>query len=119
MSKERLEEIKKQLEESNSYDDNPNGYWYRNINWLIEQAELREEQVQRNLQALENINILEDIYDRIESENRRYREALKFYADNMTYNSRFDKEMGAWEITDISKDLGEKAREALGSESDE
>lgn len=36
---ERLEEIKHQLEESNSYDDNPNGYWYHNINWLIEQAE--------------------------------------------------------------------------------
>lgn len=39
----RLEEIKNQLEESNSYDDNPNGYWYHNIKWLIQQAEVSKE----------------------------------------------------------------------------
>lgn len=43
MSKRRLEDIKNQLEKSNYYDDNSNGYWYNTINYLIEQAKLVEQ----------------------------------------------------------------------------
>ena len=48
MGKERLGGIKKQLEESNSYDDNPKGYWYHNINWLIERVQVLNDE-KRNI----------------------------------------------------------------------
>jgi|SRR5690625_2401042 len=100
MSKERLEEIKHQLEESNSYDDNPNGYWYHNISWLIEQAEQTIELVvaydnaQKEIQILKNrIELLKDQYgtvnkglhddvSKFRKQNKRYREALHHIEEN-------------------------------------
>jgi|SRR5690625_4971328 len=78
MSKEQLEEIKHQLEESNSYDDNPNGYWYHNINWLIEQAErVAELEDKMKSHAPEGRNYTNKQYVDLLHENKRYREVLE------------------------------------------
>ena len=114
MTKERLEEIKRQLEESNSYDDNPNGYWYHNIKWLIEQAE--RVHGRNHLMGLEGMyaDCNRTVAD-LTSENKRYREALKFYAKgkHVSYCLYGDSN------NDLVNDYGDVARKALESESDE
>src|SRR5690625_7951360 len=76
MSKERLEEIRDQLEESNSYDDNSNGYWYNAIKWLIEQAE-RAKELEKIKQAhIEELGYIDERLLEAEAQNQRYKEAL-------------------------------------------
>ena len=91
MSKERLEEIKQQLEESNSYDDNPNGYWYRNINWLIEQAERVQELDELVLAYQTELSIKDNANKRNKKKNKRYREAREIieqvYKENYVRNA--------------------------------
>lgn len=83
MSKEWLEEIKRQLEETNSYDDNPKGYWYHNINRLIEQVERVQEleEDNENLQTLSRINRKESM--RLHEQNKSYRKILEKVRQNM------------------------------------
>lgn len=121
MSKERLEEIKKRYDSATIVVfegiDTVN-VDVQDLDWLFEQAELRDEQVQRNLQALEKINTLEDIYDRLVSENQRYKQVLEFYADRSIYNFETETDFDAEETRIINeghifKDFGERARKAL------
>src|SRR5699024_7100300 len=96
--------------------DNPDHVMERieTFEWLIEQAE-RVEELEENLDHGAKVAV--ETARRLHQEreqNKRYKQALEFYADNMTYNSRFDKETCTWEITYISKDLGKKARKELG-----
>jgi len=80
MSKERLEEIRDQLEESNSYDDNSNGYWYNAIKWLIEQAERVQELEKDSNRYRKSIEQVDGDRHKVRSENKRYR---KFFQDIM------------------------------------
>src|SRR5690625_4832571 len=73
MSKERLEEIKEQVEISNTHDDNPNGYWYKNIWWLIEQAERVQELEDRHYRQ----ELIDEHIERLEQQNKRYREDIQ------------------------------------------
>lgn len=113
MSKERLEEIKKRYDSATIVVfegiDTVN-VDVQDLDWLFEQAKLREEQVQRNLQALENISVLEGIYDRLEKENECYREALEFYAERKFYK------VDAFSYNPELVDDGEVARKALEGE---
>lgn len=71
MSKERLEEIK---ENWNNVDW---GIDKSDINWLVEQAE--------RVQELEDIiyqDARQDVIEGLYEENKRYREALEYIADN-------------------------------------
>ena len=123
--KERLEEIEKNLD--------PLGYGMgghlisvNDINWLVGYA---KEQVER-VQELENVNRvlkkssegserakerLRTWIDELEIENERYREALEFYADEETYETKFatDTDEICDSFTLIELDEGKKARKAL------
>src|SRR5690625_1761166 len=113
MSKERLEEIRDQLEESNSYDDNSNGYWYNAIKWLIEQAE-RVHELEESIKG--HIKVKQVLADKLHDSrrrNKRYREALEFYAEEKNYE--FDAFSYGVQLTDA----GEVARKALEGDPDD
>jgi len=111
MSKERLEEIRDQLEESNSYDDNSNGYWYNAIKWLIEQAERADRLKVRCTEiAAESSAVENRLWKRI----NEYESALIFYADEENYKQYSDSfsDSGLSE-SKVSADGGYKARQAM------
>lgn len=100
-------------------------YW----NWLIEQAERVEEleiQLSINTNNMKQLQKEKDEWkDTVKSyymtnqelreQNKRYREALEFYADEETYETKFATDTD--EIFDpftlIELDEGKKARQAL------
>jgi hypothetical protein len=61
--------------------------------------------------ALEIESLRQSVAEK-EAECARYREALEFYADSNIYAFNLDKDLF---MTDIGKDCGIVAREALGS----
>jgi len=82
---ERLEEIKEQVEISNVHDDNHNGYWYRNIWWLIKRVEELE---------YENIELSEQnkrYRESLEYMLKRTREAMKKYGDRNSEEYNFER----------------------------
>lgn len=77
---ERLDEIK------HNWNETDWGIRKDDIDWLIHQAELRQEQVNKNLQALENIDVIQRSYDELKEENQRYKDALeKITKENSLY----------------------------------
>src|SRR5699024_1048837 len=83
MSKERLEEIRKDMAFSNDDAVIKNSHY----EWLIEQAErVQELNNLLNKEVEKGYKMEGKIYDFIE-QNKRYREALEFYAneDNWVY----------------------------------
>ena len=102
---ERLEEIK---ENWNNVDW---GIDKSDINWLIKQAE--------RVQELEDIiyqDARQDVIEGLYEENKRYREALKFYADRDNYKlEHFDPNLDDYMST-VDYDEGQKARQTIGSE---
>ena len=102
MSKERLEKIEKHLD--------PLGYGMgghfisvNDINWLVGYAKEHVERVQK-----------------LEQRNKRYREALEFYANEENYffdEREYKVGLGVPE-SEITIDYGNKARKALEGESD-
>lgn len=102
-----LKEIKDQLKESNLYDDNPNGYWYHNINRLIEQAERVKELEELKVHYGRQIQALTKWNDKGIKQNKLYREALEFYADHQNLIDASDSP---------HFDITELARKALDSE---
>ena len=101
--KERLEEIKAQyhLLTRNGYDL---GAWDEPFSWLIERVQELEEHVEKNRDYLYKCNTLNE---RLERQNKRYRDALELYANKKTY--KYYKES----YIDLLKDGGHTAREAL------
>ena len=110
MSKERLEEIKNShLRGIHSLFGTP---WVsmpkENFDWLIEQAE-RVEELEKVEYALQETYRQEREYNKkLEQQNKRYRETLKFYADEESW-SIYDNHGR----TAIGMDGGQKARKAL------
>ena|SRR5690606_39212629 len=98
--KERLEEIEKNLD--------PLGYGMgghlisvNDIYWLVRYAKEQSKRVQE-----------------LEQQNKRYKQALEFYADEETYEMKFvanTDEIGV-PLTVIELDEGKKARQALEDE---
>src|SRR5690625_235950 len=120
MSKERLEEIEKNLD--------PLGYGMgghlisvNDIYWLVgyakEQAERMQELEQKNDRLKQEADFwrVEDReMMRLSHENKRYREALEFYADEENYE--FETIVSDCDIEVVSKvldDYGQKARKVL------
>ena len=129
--KERLEEIKSRvLRERCTYtvgdDSSREGYRYilsdEDYRWLKEQAE-RVEELEKDLdewrnEAIKVFKRFEEYQERyLETKelNKRYREALEFYANEETYVAKFATDTD--EIFDpftlIELDEGKKARKAL------
>ncbi|HLR88974.1 MAG TPA: hypothetical protein VK042_04540 [Atopostipes sp.] len=96
MSKERLEEIKENMEKFKTtksvreFEEVAAEMLLNHGTWLVEQAE--------RVQELEN-------------QNERYREALEFYGDEKVW-TRYNQQGN----TEISLDGGNKARKALEGE---
>jgi len=51
------------------------------LEWLVEEAELRQEQVERNLKALDYIDEIERRYNDLESKNKRLQEFYDYFAN--------------------------------------
>lgn len=101
MSKERLEEIIKSLEDKAVIDRS-------DYEWLIEQAERLQELKKRYLiLTKENNQVNDELIDEFRK-NKRYREALEFYANKINYLTFIKNGK-----SNIEHDQGEKAREAL------
>ena len=115
MSKERLEAIRHYYREMESFDPGTQS----DINWLIEQAErvqeLEEENI--NLKAIKAGN--EELIKILEQQNKRYREALEFYADENNYREHDLKGIvppRSIAYKPILHDYGSIARKALEGE---
>lgn len=118
MSKKRLEEIKKRLALLHSavdVDDEYKNYIFKDlkVEWLIEQAERVQELEKEKDEWKYTAQSYYMTNQELREQNKRYREALKFYADDKSWE--FDwlddiRESLIW------KDYGEKARKALEGE---
>src|SRR5690625_2591452 len=128
MSKERLEEIKYKLYTLHNCTDTDEAikdfiFYHLKVEWLIEQAERVQELERANKQLerqapgveLELLNMeLTDVL----KQNKRYREALKFYANEENYlfdEKEYKVGLGVPE-SEITIDYGNKARKALEGE---
>ena|SRR5699024_3259284 len=83
--------------------------------WLIEQAE-------KNITCQEVLELQKDALKGLLEQNKRYREALEFYADNQTYTDEQHTSSGVLVGTgylNILSDNGIKARKALEEKTDE
>ena len=114
----RLEEIKAQyhLLTRNGYDL---GAWDEPFSWLIEQAK-RAQELEQKLHFCEmtklSMDSVEKYTEQIKSKNKRYREALEFYADRDNYKlEHFDPNLNDYMST-VDYDEGMKARRALEGE---
>lgn len=136
MSKEKLEEIKDKVSLlKNSSELQPHEFLVDilHLDWLIQQAE-EKIQLEERVEELEKENkwldggwdveikmrentVIE--YDKLQSENQRYKQALRFYADEKNYEVTGEKTyIGHGDFTEetwieIDKDRGFKARQAI------
>lgn len=113
MSKERLEEIE-DLFEDISNDMMPPYVGITcdtvvDVKWVIKYA---KEQVERVQELEEVLNIDAPSYQRVMEQNKRYREALEFYADEENYKP-FDGILLSNYQNKVDEDGGEIARKAL------
>src|SRR5690554_810236 len=95
--KKRLEEAKLMAKMLRVETRLPHDFPFDLVDWLVEQAERVQE---------------------LEKQNKRYEQALEFYADEETYEMKFvanTDEIGV-PLTVIELDEGKKARQALEDE---
>src|SRR5699024_11062423 len=97
-----------------------------NYEWLIEQAERVQELEEQNIKyrTFKNYDNLETLANfskeikRLEQQNKRYQEALEFYADKDEYYAKinfFDDDKSRY--GEVYLDEGQTAREALDERS--
>src|SRR5690606_27193365 len=124
--REKLEEIKSRVwKDKGTYAmgdySQREGYIYTlsdyDYHWLIQQAEkieLLNAEIE-TLQAKWEVQGL--MIQKLHRENKRYRKALEFYADEKNHKREWDTftDSGV-EKSEVMKDGGEKARKALGWE---
>jgi len=113
--KERLQKAKEVIENYNGeyHLHNPT-FTNEDLNtleWLIEQAE-RVQELEDNL--INNQRTFAKIDLGRKEENKRYLEALKFYANEESYEE-FERKTCGW-ASDVEIDRGEKARQAIEGE---
>jgi chromosome segregation ATPase len=141
MSKERLEAIRHYYREMESFDPGTQS----DINWLIEQAERVQELEEINIDAITQIDVTQRRNEKLEKrvqelekeiedwraevqkwqrflreesqQNKRYREALEFYADENNYFVDISKlelpEDIFYAEPPVVNERGIKARQAL------
>lgn len=112
--KERLKDIKAVVENKNGIVERIS---HQDINWLIKQAE-RVQELEETVEDYKTVN--KELHQRgrkIRKQNKRYREALEFYADEYVW---FDEDRGSDYFPDYrceaQDDHGERARKALEGE---
>lgn len=84
MSKERLEEIIKQYSAHFNVTGRSIGksQFRENLNWLIQQAERVQELEKDKKAIIKTANIIDDRNQKLEQQNKRYREALESILNN-------------------------------------
>lgn len=137
-NKERLEEVKKNVIVDKvyfKYLNNDKGYWGKSytlieedMKWFVEQAERVQELERQNQQFKTNLSVVQGYYktmvkinNDIAEENKRYRDALEFYAKERNWEDSWIITLNGQE-SDVPlaiDDCGYKARKALESDSDE
>lgn len=120
--KERLEEIKENAMRNRAHyktvgtNESYWGYSYelsdKDYTWLIEQAE-RVQELEVIIYQDARQGMLESLYE----ENKRYRGALEFYADLKNWRKTHTERVNN-SPSKVIADTGERAREALESESE-
>lgn len=95
---------------------------YNGVELLIEYAKEQAERVEELKEIIterhETVGDWIRKYNSLEGKNRRYREALKFYANKDNYEP-FGDIMRGHIVVLVHQDKGAHAREALESESDD
>ena len=92
-------------------------YYADHINWLIN----RVEELEKVIGDLdENVAAFETLWLEEKRKNQRYKQALEFYADEETYETKFatDTDEICDPFTLIELDEGKKARKALEGDDD-
>src|SRR5690625_1209337 len=145
MSKERLEEIEREIERSNNATLKGNSLGAERMildlheigrfEWLVKHAKEQAERVQelekfkRDVEQMYryiHLNAKKSVEEKenLQKQNKRYREALEFYADEKNYDYKINTDsvgdmhdMSYMEIHDVESkimyDYGEKATKAL------
>lgn len=97
-------------------------YEHLDIEWLIEQAERVQEMEEKNKElngSLEiytsSLSLKSTLLDDSEYENKRYREALAFYANKENYSKGYHDLLGEVE-SEIEMDEGSLARQVITKE---
>ena len=116
-NKEQLEEIKKKYFMHENYVGKVT-ISHHVLEWLIEQVE-RAQELEETVEDYKTVN--KELHQRgrkVRKQNKRYREALAFYADEETYETKFATDTD--EIFDpftlIELDEGKRARQVLDGE---
>lgn len=102
---------------------------YKDIEWIASYAKEQAERVNElEIKLNEAVEIykknlkyrseLETMNTELDHQNKRYREALEFYADEDIYEPQYQSVSDLWGIVEIRKDKGKKARQALEGESE-
>lgn len=105
--KKRLEEAKLMAEMLRVETRLPHDFPFDLVDWLVEQAE-RAQEYDRELISLEdNKHYVSEML----AKNKRFREALEFYANKINYLTFIENGK-----SNIEHDQGEKARKALEGE---
>ena|SRR5690625_2398531 len=119
MSKERLGKVEEIVniitttESEEEYNSAVNAFILSHMNWLIE----RVQELEKDIKEWEIVNeSWEEINTQIVEQNKRYREALEFYAGKDNYQSQYDEYTGESLCEPVFWDEGENAREALEGE---
>ena len=115
MSNERLEEIIECINHDLVHNDGMMlSVHYGEIRWLIEQAKENQEMKEQNTPGIE-LELLNSENVKLEKQNKRYREALKFYANKDIYKLVNN---GLTARVPIIYDCGKVANEVLKEESE-
>ena len=84
----------------------------KDFHWLVNQVEELEEQLKYEKMTRVGMDSIEQYMNDIKKENKRYKEALKFYADRGNYINDHDDILGELPSV-IDFDEGEIASKAL------
>lgn len=110
---ERLERIKNKAIKDGPHSTDYWGFVYEDVKFLIEQAEQKDINHKAFLGTMEECSEYAMLAEKLEMDNKRLREALKFYADETTYDNDVYDEWGNLEGNLAEMDSGHRARQAL------
>ena len=113
----RLEEIKEWYAYNSNNDWKMMAFEKKHIVWLIKQAErVKELEEENRIQMSETHKNLDKVIY-LDKKNKRYKQALEFYADRGNYEPIDGIFLSDYQ-NKVDKDGGEKARQALKGESE-
>lgn len=95
----------------------PHDFPFDLIDWLVDRAKLAKKLQDAEYSLSESYRQEQQYVLKLEKQNKRYHEALKFYADSENYRHKLSGLIEGWQSTTMT-DTGNKARRALEDESE-